>query len=706
MTQASMEQFVAGTSPMKMLGQMPGINFVSDDPLGNDSWGSSLYLRGFSQSQIGMTLDGVPLGSQEYYTYNGQSSSFAIAPDNIAYMSVSEGAGAVDMPATTALGGGIQMFSSDPKEKAGAKISQMFGSNDSFRTFVRLDSGKLTPSGTRFYVSYARSDGMKWKGDGEQFGQMVNAKVLQPIGHSSKLSAFFTWNDATQFNYADQSLAMIHALGYHQDYYFPNYAKAYNAANGQFDSGLAGFDDAIDVSYYEGVTHVSDYLGGLNLDLALTDRLNWTSVVYGQSEHHYGTWTSPYTASPNGAPLSDQIIFAQNQRYGFTSALRYDIAHNSIEGGVWYENNHYTINEFQYAEPVLGEGAPIDPMSGNFGTPFQQNWGMGYNTNTFQFHLQDTYRPLPTLTLRAGFRSLLVTTAGGTTYNNIDYNGQAELPNGSLTSSAAALPHFNIEWRLLPHHEVYVDIAKNMRAYSYGGYQLGTAWGVSNQETFRQLQKTIKPETDWVYAIGYRYTTPRVVGSLNLYHADFSNRLQSLAAGTIIQPVTTVLNVGSVSMYGADISLTVRPFHGLSLTNSFSYNHSVYGNNINSQGTVYDLKGKYVVNYPQFMFKSNVTYQFHQAEVHFDANYISRRYFSYTNDTSVPGFWMTSLGARYRFGDHGVLHNLTFDFNIYNLINTSYISQMGENGNPMSGDYQSLLAGAPRQYFGTISAEF
>ena len=37
-----------------------------------------------------------------------------------------------------------------------------------------------------------------------------------------------------------------------------------------------------------------------------------------------------------------------------------------------------------------------------------------------------------------------------------------------------------------------------------------------------------------------------------------------------------------------------------------------------------------------------------------------------------------------------------FDFNVYNLFNSKYIAMMGQNGNPLSGDYQSLERGAVR----------
>ena len=55
--------------------------------------------------------------------------------------------------------------------------------------------------------------------------------------------------------------------------------------------------------------------------------------------------------------------------------------------------------------------------------------------------------------------------------------------------------------------------------------------------------------------------------------------------------------------------------------------------------------------------------------------------------------------------------DLTLSFSVTNLRNTRYIATMGENGNPVSiahgaMAYQSFLIGAPRMFFGSISANF
>ncbi|KXV76944.1 hypothetical protein AD953_05040 [Acetobacter malorum] len=106
------------------------------------------------------------------------------------------------------------------------------------------------------------------------------------------------------------------------------------------------------------------------------------------------------------------------------------------------------------------------------------------------------------------------------------------------------------------------------------------------------------------------------------------------------------------------------------------------------------------------MYKASLAYGYGPIEAHFDANYMGRRYLSYTNDVHVPAYWQNSMGIRAKFGSYSVFKNITADFNIYNVLNTSYISTVGVQGNPLSGDYQSMLIGAPRQFFGTISTNF
>jgi iron complex outermembrane receptor protein len=84
---------------------------------------------------------------------------------------------------------------------------------------------------------------------------------------------------------------------------------------------------------------------------------------------------------------------------------------------------------------------------------------------------------------------------------------------------------------------------------------------------------------------------------------------------------------------------------------------------------------------------------------------MSRRYFTYSNDQSVPGrvLFDATLGVRVTLpGDHKV----ELQVNGTNLFDRKYIATIGSNGFGNAGDNQTLLIGAPRQLFVTLKTGF
>ena len=64
-----------------------------------------------------------------------------------------------------------------------------------------------------------------------------------------------------------------------------------------------------------------------------------------------------------------------------------------------------------------------------------------------------------------------------------------------------------------------------------------------------------------------------------------------------------------------------------------------------------------------------------------------------------------SIGYRLR-GLGGVLEGLAIEGSVTNLTDKRYIATIGSNGYVASGDNQTLLAGAPRQWFVTLRRGF
>ncbi|NVN45057.1 TonB-dependent receptor [Asaia siamensis] len=726
-SQKLLSQAPAGTNPLKVLSQLPGIMFQSAEPQGVDIWSQQLFMHGFQQQEIGFTLDGMPLGEQSLRNYNGLNTLLAISAENISRIDISQSAGAEDVASTSNLGGSLAYISRDPAHKMGGTINQGFGSYANYHTFLRFDSGDLNRTGTRFYTSYSRQDGQIWKGTGDQFIQQVNAKLLQPLGQESYFATYFDWADEHQFSTPDTSPEVIQKVGYKVANYYngkqSGLQAAINAANGIFPSSFAGLEDPEDSAYYDATLNSVDYLGGMRAHLQLTDHLLWDTTAYGHGETNQATWTTPYYPSPNGSPLSELRKAPGIKRLGFFSRVQYETHDNALGGGIWYENNSYQSPEYVFQMPNIVNGKLTEKLPNPLDywkNPFAKIFNQDYSTNTFTAFVQDTYRPIEHLALHFGFKSVLSTTRVGNGYANPDYySPTTQLASGvGLTTAEAFLPHISADWHFLAHHELFFDISENVHTYAQCGYKLCASPFAVTQTAFDQGKSSFRPETAWTYAAGYRYSSQYAGLSIYGYRTNFNNRLQQVTSGSSVNPISTVSNVGGVTMNGVDTALTIMPVRNLVFTNSFSYDHATYDQNINEAGTVYHLKGAQIVNYPRYMYKTRLSYDWQGLTAYIDASFNSKRNFSYTGDVKVPSYWLSNLGIQYNLTHIGAikrslhpLKDLTLSLSVTNLQNTHYIATMGENGNPLNIatgalSYQSFLIGAPRMAFGSISANF
>lgn len=739
-TRKIMDRFVEGTNPMQILAMTtPGANFTSTDAFGLDTYGNTFYVRGFTQMQIGATLDGIPLGTQGFANYNGVSITQAMIQDDVAGMTMSQGAGALDSFSAQNLGGAMTYTSSDPKDKAGGKLSQTFGSYNAYRTYARADSGILNPTGTKFYASFARTNTNVWKGVGYQNELQADAKIVQPVGERGKITGFFGYGNFSQANYMTLTKNIWRRLGRDATYLKPDYEKAKQwAYYGQYTSdvppGYQGIlsNDEIGDYAWDASQVQRTYLSAVTGHFDLFDNVHSDTVAYGNvssglyggtnnfvTSPSYGTPTLLADGSVSGVPMALQMAHADMRRLGFTQKFSIEAPHNNhIETGIWYENNRWVYDTRLYEDGLTSaHNWMSDFKRGTGHTWFEDT----YNTNTFQFFLQDRWTIMPGMTLLAGFKSLTQTTHGGTKNDftnqladegwNTYYRHPA---NGTLSASSAFLPHFNFDYHFLRHHEIYWDIAENLRAYDYySQISSATPWGglgnssQSAQTVFDANKNVLKPERTWNYIIGYRYDSRFFSGSADFYHTDYYNRLAAITEGSSANARSAYLNVGRETMNGADAVATIRPVKGLEITNSFSWNDAKYQTeSINYGGSTYSLKGKRQVYYPKFMYKANLNYTWRRAMFNFNVNYISSRPMTYLNDETVPPYWLANLNLAYNFGKIGFAQNLKATFGITNLFDTNYIGGIYGAASVSGDNNANLFVAAPRQYYGTVSAEF
>jgi iron complex outermembrane recepter protein len=349
---------VPGVSPLKVIAKLPSVNYQAADPYGAYEWAVHISVRGFNQNQLGFTLDDVPLGDMSYGNYNGLHISRAISSENIGEVELAQGTGALGTASTSNLGGTLVFHSMTPRDVLGLYATAAYGSSTSLHDFVRFDTGVL-PGGGKGYVSYTFQYADKWKGDGIQKHQQINAKYVQPVGPAT-LTGFFNYSMRRENDYQDLSPAMVNRLGYKWDNISNDWTKAVAIANAYqanpADDCTANAYPApvkcVDDAYFNASGLRNDAVGGLTLDWPILDTLALHVTTYGHNDKGMGTWDTPYVATPGGAPISMRTTEYGINRYGTIASLSWVLGSHTIEGGFWYENNN-----FPSGPPLLRHGS-------------------------------------------------------------------------------------------------------------------------------------------------------------------------------------------------------------------------------------------------------------------------------------------------------------------------------------------------------------
>jgi iron complex outermembrane receptor protein len=692
---AELAMLPAGTSPLKAIEKLPGVNFQSADPYGAYEWSARITVRGFNQNRLGYTLDGVPLGDMTYGNHNGLHISRAIAPENVERTVLSQGTGALSTASANNLGGTVQFFSADPAREFGARLEGMAGSDSARRLYGRFDSGELGAAGARFSLSAVDATTDKWKGGGEQEQRLYNFKLVQPIG-DAKLTAFYNYSDRAEIDYQDLSFDILRRRGNEWDNWFPNWGAAVVSANA---CAASGFNDAVacDDAYWNASGLRKDDLGYLALALPFGDSLSWDTMVYLHENDGQGLWGTPYVPTPGGAPLSIRTTEYDLERTGAITGLTWRLGSHELNAGVWYETNDFTQARRFYGEPSAA--APTRSFLDFQRNPFRTDWEYDFETETVQFHLQDTISVGDAWRFNVGFKSLRVENTAATIVGP-DKSGTIEAEEGFL-------PQAGFVYELSGEHELFGAVARNMRAFASSntsGPFSTTAAG------FAAIRDVLEPETSTTYELGWRFDLASVKGVLTAYHVDFDDRLLGIQQGPgIVGNPAVLANVGSVKTNGVEAALIWRPIRAITWFSSASWNDSEFADSFRSNGVLIPVDGKQVPDAPEILLKTELAYDDGGFFARLGANYVDERFYTYLNQGGVDAYTVVNGGLGYRFGALGFVEELLVQGDVTNLADEDYISTIDSNGfvnaDP-TGTTQTLLRGAPRQFFFSVKARF
>ncbi len=602
-----------GQSINEVINQLPGVSFQNNDPFG--SAGGTMTIRGFDDSRISQTFDGLPLNDTGGYSiYSNQQ----LDPEIIDQVNVNLGSTDVDSPTAAASGSTVNYRSITPSEDFGAKMVASVGDFSFFRLFGMVQTGNLTPWGTRAFVSASRAtNNAIYGGIGEIDKQQYNAKIYQPIGSNGdfiSLAGHYNENRNNFFGSVPLRVDGGRVAGSASANRFPitKDERFYETARCTIPAGVTGAVDTAsscgsDYEYRYNPSNTGNIR--INSRFTLADGLILTVDPSYQYTKANGGGTSiasegltPASSGIAGAvgfiqgsSSSTQYYFGrdlngdgdmrdtvrvhspsqtQTHRYGLIASLRYDLDdNNTLRVAYSYDRGrHRQTGEAGYLQ-TIGFGAepfPVNhPIKDVNGAAVEKRNRLSY---AILHQVSGEYRgKFNAFTVNVGLRAPFFKRD----LNNYCFTQSASgnlrcFEPGSSIEAAYAVANPTVQGpqqrifkydKLLPNAGFVFNA--NQALDIFGNYSKGLQVpGTDNlYQSFyydpANPNANPSPETTDNFDLGIRYRTATLQAQLSGWYTIYKDRLASAYDRDL--DTTIYRNLGRVDKYGLDGSITYQP---------------------------------------------------------------------------------------------------------------------------------------------------
>jgi len=668
----------ADTSVYEAINILPGISVESADPYGLAAEQRIIRVRGVRGYLGGLTVEGVPnyggnpIGPREYL-YD---------MENFQSISVYKGAVPVDLGTGVGTrGGAVELKPRWPEEKFGLQLAPGIGTDDYFRTFLRIDSGSLTQADTRLSGSYSYTTADKWKGPGDLGPRKnVNLALTQPLGSAADVKVWFNYNDLKQDLFRPLDYRQVQDLA-------QNYKFDYNERR----TGVA----AQDIYYYD--YNRGSYLNRDLLALITVKPLDPLSLSLKpfffneDAEIYQGVTTA-------GGRIQKRI--RDIERTGAVGEAGYEAGSFKTVLGYYFEKSDMNISTENYAITAAGLSYR----------------GMGVFATTGDTYIHSPYAKIAgtygAFDWQAGLKYFRFEDSASEGYVTGPAPAYAPVRAPDLDREAKThdilLPSVGAGYRFSERVQTYASYGKNfIRPYSYlplvNLYNTNRAAFIAAGVTLNDLFNGYDIEESDNVDLGVRFKTGNFEIAPTVFYGKHKNLLT-----TVYDPRVNLSyqqNVGKATGYGLDLETNFYITKSLTLFVNPSYTVLEYDEDLTYQGRTLQAKGNQVTDTPEFMVKAGLIYRWGNLEIIPMVRYIGSRYGDVEHKEKIDDYLIADLRLTYTLKDIPIGRAVKLALDLNNLFDKEYISVVNVSDDNREGA-ASYYPGAPFTAVLTASLEF
>jgi len=494
----------------------PGVVVTGTDGAGSAR--TKIAIRGFTDGQYNITVDGIPL---QFQNLTHSTLAYFVSSD-IGQVILDKGPGTSSTVGLATFGGTIAMQTKDSSNTPNINPYASVGSYDSYLEGLRADSGPMRAlGGSSLTLDAEHLNGDAYMTESNVDRNNYLLKYQQPLGEHSTVTVLADYN-ITRLNLG------VGASQADLD----KYGLDYELSNNPNQTNYYGYNHDEYVDDFEYIALKSELGSGWTIDSKLY------TYAFGEPHQYSATDVTGLTrgtalgATDIGGALSTDSVRNYGEIVNLTDALWF----GDIKTGLWYDYQRY----HRFSEKYDFTLSEIVPKSVSYNN-------VGY-MSTVQPHVQFDVNIGPRLKLSAGVK-----------YDSFDLglnaavNSATGLPlYGATAQYDKTLPAFALNYSLASGAAAYLQIAQAMVVPPPNN-----ALYVANPSL-----NSIRPQTTTNYQAGVTIQRPELSFNADAFYIRAQNLIESTrSAGNIV----LFFSAGDATYEGIEGEVTKPLVGGLDL---------------------------------------------------------------------------------------------------------------------------------------------